>query len=522
MYLCIMGRFFNTAGPCKSDMHYTLDPFRRLSSVRTLVEQQKYFILHAPRQTGKTTTMISFVQAMNQEEQYIALYVNVEPAQAVRNDVAAANRAFISAFERFARFYLPDVYQPSAACTQDLKWEEALGTFLSRWCTELPKPLVLFIDEADALIGDSLLSLLRQLRSGYVMRPTGFPHSIALIGLRDIRDYRIFSEKEQRFVIGGSAFNIKDESLTMGNFTPEEVRELYAQHTTETGQLFTNEALDLVFEQTQGQPWLVNALAKQMCFGEFKVPDNGLVTAADVHRAVEILILRRDTHLDHLGDKLSEPRVARVIGRILAGDDAFGSPDETYHDDVQYLKDLGLIHRSQQGLAIANPIYREVIPRQLTSVQQEMWASYPEWYIGTDGRLNIEAVLERFFEFYRENAEMITRRKTYTESAHHLTFMAWLQRIVNGGGYIRREYAAGLGFIDLVIEFGPDKFVFELKTERNFKQEKALAQVTAYARRMSVPECFLVVFRKEMTNPDLVGERTVVKYEDLKVNLIWV
>jgi hypothetical protein len=59
------------------------------------------------------------------------------------------------------------------------------------------------------------------------------------------------------------------------------------------------------------------------------------------------------------------------------------------------------------------------------------------------------------------------------------------------------------------------------KMERNFKQEKALAQIAAYARRMSVPECFLVVFHKEMTNPDLVGERTVLEYEGLKVNLIW-
>jgi hypothetical protein len=142
--------------------------------------------------------------------------------------------------------------------------------------------------------------------------------------------------------------------------------------------------------------------------GMDKVSDRRLVTVEDVYRAVEILILRRDTHLDHLGDKLSEPRVARVIERILAGDDAFGSPDETYDDDVQYLKDLGLVRKTPEGLAIANPIYREVVPRQLTLVQQEMWAALPEWYIGADGRLNIEAVLKRFFAFYRENAEMIT------------------------------------------------------------------------------------------------------------------
>jgi AAA-like domain len=517
-----MGRFFNTAGPCKANINYTLDPLQRLSNVRSLVEEQKYFVLHAPRQTGKTTTMISFVEAMNREGKYIALYANVEPAQALRHDVLLANASFVEAVAGNARFYLPSEYWPSENALNVKGSGEQFKQFLQTWCAELPKPLVLFIDEADSLIGDSLLSLLRQLRSGYALRPTAFPHSVALIGLRDIRDYRIFSDKEQRFIIGGSAFNIKDKSLTMSNFTLAEVHELYAQHTAETGQPFTEEALNLVFEQTQGQPWLVNAIGRELCFEEHKVTDNRLVTAADVHRAVEILIQRRDTHLDHLGDKLTEPRVARVIGRILAGDDAFESPDETYDDDVQYLKDLGLVSRTQQGLAIANPIYREVVPRQLTSVQQEMWASQHEWYVGSDGRLNVEAVLERFFKFYRENGEMVTRRKTYTEAAQHLTFMAWLQRIVNGGGYIRREYAAGLGFIDLVVEFGPDKFVFELKTERNYKRDENLAQIANYARRMSVQECYLIVFRRQMTDPAQVGERQTVEYEGLKVHIIWV
>jgi Holliday junction resolvase-like predicted endonuclease len=516
-----MGRFFNTAGPCQPDKHYILDPQHRLAIVPELVDQEKYFILHAPRQTGKTTTMISFVQALNEEGKYIAVYANVETAQPVRDDVEKANDVFVRAVASNARFFLPKAYWPSEALLKMERSAEQFKDFLQFWCMELPKPLVLFIDEADALIGDSLLSLLRQLRSGYALRPQGFPHSVALIGLRDIRDYRIYSESEKRYIIGGSAFNIKDESLTLQNFTQDEVRELYARHTAETGQEFAEATIERVYEQTLGQPWLVNALAKQMCFGEKKVPANETVMPADVDRAIEILILRRDTHLDHLGDKLSEPHVARVIERILAGDEVFDTPDETYDDDVQYLKDLGLIRRSPNGLAIANPIYQEVVPRQLTQAQQEMWASHPEWYIRPDGRLDMEAVFERFFEFYRENAEMITRRKTYIESAHHLTFMAWLQRIVNGGGYVRREYASGLGFIDLVVEFGGDKFVFELKTERNYKPAKALAQIAKYARRMSVKECYLLVFRRKMEDPEKVGERSIVEYEELKVHLIW-
>jgi AAA domain/PD-(D/E)XK nuclease superfamily len=517
-----MERFFNTAGPCKADIHYTLDPLLRLSSVRALVNDQKYFILHAPRQTGKTTTMLAFMEVLNREGKYIALYMNVESAQTARNRVEAANRTFLSVIDSMIRIYLPPEYRPTPACYEVSDWEDGLRTFLTRWCSELPKPLVLFIDEADALIGDSLLSLLRQLRSGYSQRPASFPHSVALIGLRDIRDYRIYSEGEKRYVIGGSAFNIKDESLTMGSFTPEEVRALYAMHTAETGQRFTDEALGLIFEQTCGQPWLVNALGRELCFNQHKVPDGRTVTADDVYKAGEILIQRRDTHIDHLADKLTEPRVARVVERILGGDTSFAVADETFNDDLQYVIDLGLVRRTSEGLSIGNPIYREVVPRQLTWAQQEMWAADPAWYIGPDGKLNMENVLARFIAFYKENGEMMTRRTLYPESAHHLAFMAWLQRIVNGGGYIRREYAAGLGFIDMVIEFSGDKFVFELKTDRNYKPAEALAQIARYIRRMNLKEGYLMVFRKKIADVEKIGERELIDHEGLRVHLIWV
>jgi hypothetical protein len=519
-YLCDMGRFFNTAGPCKSDIHYTLEPMGRLFSVRSLVEAQKYFILHAPRQTGKTTTMIAFMEAINKEGKYVAVYANVEPAQALRHDVVLANDVFVNAVAGNGRFFLPKEYWPSDYALSAEKGGERFKEFLNRWCLELSKPLVLFIDEADALIGDALLSLLRQLRSGYALRPKGFPHAVALIGLRDIRDYRIFSDNEKRYVIGGSAFNIKDKSLTMTNFTPEEVRELYGLHTAETGQQFTAEAIDLVYSQTKGQPWLVNALGRELCFEEYKVPDNRTIEAEDVYKAGEILIQRRDTHLDHLADKLSEPRVARVVDIILSSED-FSKLDEIAPDDLQYVIDLGLVVRDKNGVGIANPIYREVVPRELTWVQQTLMRSYEEWYIGDDGRLNMENVLKRFFAFYKEHAEMLSKRGLYTESAYHLAFVAWLQRIVNGGGYIRREYAAGTGFVDVVVEFKGDKFVFELKTERNYVRKEALAQIARYAHRVGVKECYLMVFRPQVTDPKQVGKRSAVQYEGLKVHIIW-
>jgi hypothetical protein len=208
---------------------------------------------------------------------------------------------------------------------------------------------VLFLDEIDALFDDTLLSVLRQLRPGYSRRPTSFPQSVALIGLRDVR--------------GGpsSSFNIKAESLTLRNFTADEVAELYDQHTAETGQLFTSHAKALAYDLTRGQPGLLNALARETV--DRLEPDRSVsIDAHHIDRAKEILIERRDTHLDSLVARLREPRVQRVIEPIVAGD--IVAPD-LLEDDIRLVQDLGLIVSGPAGFEIANPIYREVIPGAL-------------------------------------------------------------------------------------------------------------------------------------------------------------
>ena len=240
----------------------------------------------------------------------------------------------------------------------------AMNELLTRWADDNHKPLVLLIDEIDSLVGDTLISVLRQLRAGYDKRPGLFPQSIILCGVRDVRDYRIHSSRDKAIITGGSAFNVKAKSLHLGNFSQPEVERLLRQHTTETGQVFEPEAVEQVWYLTQGQPWLVNALAYEVCFEMEAGRDRtALITRATVTRAKEHIILRRETHLDQLVDKLQEDRVRQVIQPILAGE---ASPDLIPTDDIGYVRDLGLIRTDQGQLAIANPIYQEVIPRELT------------------------------------------------------------------------------------------------------------------------------------------------------------
>jgi hypothetical protein len=226
---------------------------------------------------------------------------------------------------------------------------------LSYISSHLDKPLILFVDEIDSLIGDTLISTLRQLRAGYINRPDAFPQSICLIGVRDVRDYLIWSSEDKSMVLGESAFNIKAESLTLPNFSLEQVRMLYSQHWQETGQQFTDEAIEYAHYLTQGQPWLVNALAYQACFRD--VTDRAQsITKEIIEQAKETLILRRDTHFTQLAKKLKEPRVKNLIDMAVGKHVALGSFSS---DDLTYANEIGLI--AQTGLTIANPIYQEFI-----------------------------------------------------------------------------------------------------------------------------------------------------------------
>ncbi len=287
-----------------------------MADIQRLIDQERYFVLHAPRQTGKTSALLALQRLLNAGGDYHCVYVNVEAGQPAREDMARvvgtvlgelASRAYDALGDESLEEIWPGVLAKRGP-------DSVLREALTRWARAVPKPLVLLIDEIDALVGDSLLSVLRQLRAGYDLRPGGFPQSVVLCRVRDVRDYRIHSGSANTMIAGGSAFNIKAESLRLGDFSRNEVHALLRQHTEETGQPFADSALEAVWTQTRGQPWLVNALAYQTCFRGASVTDRSRpVAEADVLEAWETLVLRRDTHLDQLTDKLQEERVRRVV-----------------------------------------------------------------------------------------------------------------------------------------------------------------------------------------------------------------
>ena len=193
-------------------------------------------MIHAPRQVGKTTVMLTLAQELTASGEYTALMVSVEVGSAFPDQPEISEKAILSAWLDAADFWLPSELNP----VPHEPPIQRIGSFLKNWVETSPRPVVLFIDEIDSLQNQSLINVLRQLRDGFPRRPKGFPQSVGLVGMRDVRDYK-YAAGDSDHLSTSSPFNIKVQSFTLRNFNLAEVTRLYAQHTEVTGQIFTEE-----------------------------------------------------------------------------------------------------------------------------------------------------------------------------------------------------------------------------------------------------------------------------------------
>lgn len=332
-------RFFNTVGPCEPHLHYMLSS-PRLTALRVLIERQHYVVLHAPPQSGKTTLLRVLARTLTDEGEHAAVLLSSERAAAAPlDDLGAAEQVLLCAWREAATAHLPAALQPPP-------WPAAppgdrIGAALWRWARACPRPLVLFLEAVDALPSPLRLSLLCQLHSGSLHRPHGFPSSVFLCGVRDayLLDHQ---------------FTIAAESLRLQPFARDEIATLFAEHTHDTGQIFTVGARDKVEELSGGQPWLVSALAAQMVEGEHD--RTAPLTATHAADAAERLLAGHTAHLAELAAHLRDPRVRRALASVTAGRPLSDMTD----DDLRYARDLGLVARDWP-LRIANAMYKKLV-----------------------------------------------------------------------------------------------------------------------------------------------------------------
>jgi len=502
-------RFFNTTGPCNPWDHYMLPPEDRLvgAQLHRYIKDQLYWVLHAPRQTGKTTFLRSWAREIISKNDVISCYTSLETCQGITGRAEAMITMHKAVCESARAWNVPipelPLDNPELLLYETMrKWAELAA----------PKPLIVLFDEVDVLEGEALISFLRQLRNGFAERDIGkFPVSIALVGMRDLKDY-ITSAKGGVAPNPGSPFNIKEDSAVLSNFTQNDIENLFAQRTEETGQTINHDALEYIFEQSNGQPWIVNSLFKRATMRILQDNDYSTVTLEHIKEAREQMILARETHLDSLAYRMEDPKIEKLMSTLITGNIDF---ELVKSEAFRICSDLGLVTMKQGVPSVANPLYKEVLARQMTIGVQTMIAE-PEWqWEKPDGSLDMDALMREFQTFWRENSEVWEQKSDYTEAFPHLLLMAFLQRVLNGGGHIEREYAAGRGRMDLFIEYNNKFYIIEIKLiyekqSPDTIKNKGLEQIAKY-RETKSPDCpaYLVIFDRRDSAKNLSWDERI-------------
>jgi hypothetical protein len=432
------------------------------------------------------------MQELNTSGTCIACYVTVERCQGFPEAAQAIPAIIDAIIEQAAKAGVPVPARPEPTTAPS----SLLAALLTTWAAQVaPLPLVVLFDEVDVLEGQAMISFLRQLRGGFATRGVGrFPVSVALVGMRDLKDY-IVGAKDGQSVNPGSPFNIKEDSASLGNLSRDDIEELYGQHTRDTGQLFAPGVVDLVYQWTNGQPWLVNALASQ-CIYKSNLPLGITITGSHLQAARDALIRSRAVHIDSLAERLKDPRVREVVQPILIG---ASDPELVDREGFRLCQDLGLVALIDGSPAIANAMYREVLARTLSWGYQNATPAPDFRWQTADGGLDMPALMAEFQHFWRRNSAVWEVKADYPEAFPHLLLMAFLQRVINGGGQIAREYAAGRGRLDLAVTWRGAIHALEIKLVHpadglDTTRDQGLQQIARYADTLGATTRTLVIF----------------------------
>jgi len=497
-----------------------LPPADRLvgAQLHRYIRDNLYWVLHAPRQTGKTTFLQSWAREINTKGEAAACYVSLESCQGITDRAEALstiNKA-VCAYSEEAGFPVPQLPLDNT--------DFLLHETMKKWAQLLmPKPLVVLFDETDVLEGDPLISFLRQLRGGFAIRRPGiFPISIALVGMRDLKDY-ITAAKNGAAPNPGSPFNIKADSAVLSNFSQADTENLFAQRTEETGQAINMDAIEYIHEQSRGQPWIVNSLFMRATMRVLNEESTETVTLEHVKEAREQMVLARETHLDALTYRMENPGIRKIMESLMTG---ASDPFLAESEEFRLCLDLGLVAKERGTPSVANPIYREVLARHLTYSPQ-LAIPEPEWqWKKPDGSLDMDALLKEFQIFWRENSETWEEKMNYTEAFPHLLLMAFLQRVLNGGGRIEREYAAGRGRMDLFVAYNGKNYIIEVKMVRENQSSEAvkvkgLEQTEKY-RSTKSPDApaYLVIFDRRAATKEKPWEQRLGWSEENGITVV--
>ena len=499
-------RRFGTEGRLYLEDNYVVSRIQETTDFIDRVKQGKYIVLFAPRQTGKTTFFRLALDALTTEDStYFPIQLNFEEHE---DDIPAD---FYRGLSEDIREEIDTVFQrrghkPSEALIEFLEAPEitdhrAMRRFFAQLARLLDshygiqQKVVLIIDEFDAIPRSAVNGFLRSLRHIYLSGRTRCPHSVGIVGVKNIIQLGY-----DRSI---SPFNIQQE-FHLPNFTAEQVAELLSQYTEEVGQAFEPEVVASIHKQTAGQPVLVNRLA-QILTEEMDIPKAETITMEHWTTAHTHLLHNRNTNIEHLTTNIrKDPRFEKILMRITAFDE--GVPFNLHDEIIDELATYGVISKGADGLCdIANPIYLYAILQAFKPTVNGLEEEYFlegnltgfRSYLTDTGQIAMEALLDNFRDFIaRAGFRILQVPQTPQESVGRHLLLTYLDQFIQTvGGSMYLEVQTGRGRIDILITHNRRKYIVETKIWRGQARYQAgKQQLAAYLISEGAVEGYYVVF----------------------------
>ena len=499
-------RRFWTQGPVNAQEHYVVSRSDEIADFIKRVDEGRYIVLFAPRQTGKTTFFQDALAAIITDSitepaaDYFPIQLNFD----VYKNTSIADfygNLYHDICEEIENLFQRRGVTPPETLIQFLEDttltdHHAMRRFfrhLDRLLT--PQKFVLIIDEFDGIPQAALSDFLHTLRHIYIAGKPRCPHSIGIIGVKSIAQLNY-----DRSI---SPFNIQDE-FHLPSFTLEQVQELLGQYTDEVGQVFVPEVIASIHKQTAGQPVLVNRFA-QILTEELDIPKSEPITTAHFSKAHAQLLHERNTNIEHLTTNIRRnPRFESVLMRIMARDEGvdFNMDDDIISELAMY----GVIKKASDGMCeILNPIYLYRIMRTfkptVNGLEEQYLPKGPNAnflnYITPAGQIDMGLLLDNFRDFVaRAGFKILQVPDTPQESVGRHLLLAYLDQFVKDiGGFMHIEVQTGRGRMDIIVTHNQQKYIIETKIWRGESRYQAgKKQLAAYLRVEGVTEGYYVVF----------------------------
>jgi len=485
--------------------------------MKTMVDKGRYFSIFAPRQSGKTTFLEEFCSQLHQDSTYIAITLCFQDYSKL--DITG----FYSEIEQ-------DLYDQLMNRLRDIHCEttETVNRFLksqhltdhisfSAFLEELNqviphKKIAIFIDEFEGIPLKELENFLNTLRSLYHKYKTARVKSLYSVGLVGVRNITRLT------AIGVFPYNISDR-VKFPSFSLKNVRDLYRQYTEETNQPFTEEAVKKVFEETAGQPWLVNRLGSILTVN-IKPETVEPIDEKDVEQAIQLLLREKNNHFHHLYEKVKPYKETFM-------EIAFSAVEYYPQDEEQtWLEEYGLIRDRDGHAVVANNIYKA---RFLKALFKEVTTDEdvsPRKYALPGDRLDMKRILLNFGRYISRIGvkAFYTEEKPYEKTGQFL-LTAWLYQLVEkGNGEMQHELLNWLGVLDILLTYKNQKYIIETKVNRyediSLILEEGIRQVTQkYLATEAASEGYLVIFDTR-TPVGAVCEPQIHNAEDKQVTCI--